>query len=151
LRTFLIAILVLGAAGCDGGEDTDPGTQAGVCPECSLMRDECVPVGACTYEGSGFQDPGSRDCWENGVVQEHDAVTTVTLDGEPCHSWERNGFSTTFRTPEGEVAGTMTFDLATQSVTIECDGESYTVGPEDDCPSWYPDGVSCQPGSCPAP
>jgi hypothetical protein len=134
--------------------DEDPEMEAGVCPECSLLRDECTPVGMCTYEGTMFQGPGSRDCWDDGVVQSHDAatgVTTVTRNGEPCHSWESNGFMTTFYTPEGEVAGMMTFNLATLGVTIECDDKTYDITADDECPSWYPMGVDCVMGSCPAP
>lgn len=55
------------------------------------------------------------------------------------------------RAADGSVAGTMRFDLPTRSVTIECDGRTWEVGPEDECPSWFPEGVACQPGVCPDP
>lgn len=159
-RTCADAGLADGGLG-DGGLCLSEGVGGeGACPQCfDESVNNCLPEGACTFDGIAPGVPGSRICYANGVQVAYGTGVPVTAthskNGRVCYLSETTIVSQTevkvvLKRPGGARIGSITFNPQDRfrTATLECAQGTFTVSLEDpSCPG-VGSGSNCARGAC---
>ncbi len=165
--------------GAGGGGAIDSGIREVMIPPASacsvpcvanLTRD-CVPMGMCTEQTTGFAN--SNRCYTNQVkiitaivpaappMPTVLGMTTKKPDGSVCYTIDAQiagaAIMMTFKNSAGVAVGTGTYDIGTMQPSITCDGQTYAPAQVASCagvlqlpavPGIPGSGGNCQPGTC---